>query len=387
MRLSCCRVIRGFAEEFLGRLPKSAVSGPPAAAWGSRDAAAAAWWGQRTAAFHGTVTHSPTCDAEAMKHASLELLREAGVGLLLHAWGAEPVVEGGAVRGCVFESKQGRRAALARIVVDATGDGDLFARAGAGFESDADERDIHHCMNACWLFGGVDMGRHLRWRRGEPEAWADFLRRGREAVGLFDKAFVSWRDDVALFMGPRLAGYSALDVDDLTAAELESRRLMMLHLDFYRAHAPGFAQAFLMLSAPQLGVRHARRLRGAKPVTRACWDGRVEPDEVGMSPSLSLKFPSVSIPFGALLPERLDGLLAPGRHVACDATSHSFLREIPQCWVTGQAAGVAAALAVRAGVEPRDVRIAELQAALRGQGVHLRTLEACAEPAARRAAC
>jgi hypothetical protein len=224
-------------------------------------------------------------------------------------------------------------------------------------------------MNTCWLFGGVDMPRHLAWRAEKPEEFSEFLRQGRERFGLLDKAFVSWRDDVALFMGPRLAGYSALKVDDLTEVELRSRRLMLDHLAFYRAHAPGFEGAFLMLSAPQLGVRHGRRLAGVASVTRGDWDGRVRADEIGVSPSLSPKFPPVSIPYGALVPEALDGLLAAGRHVSCDPSSHSFLREIPQCWLTGQAAGAAAALAADAGVEPRAVDIAALQAALRAQGV------------------
>jgi hypothetical protein len=127
-----------------------------------------------------------------------------------------------------------------------------------------------------------------------------------------------------------------------------------------------------MLSAPQLGVRHSRRLVGVNSVTRAQWPtGKVFDDEIGVSPSLSPVFPSISIPFGSLVPEMLDGLLACGRHMACDTNSHGFLREIPQCWVTGQAAGVAAAQAVAAGVEPRKVAIAPLRAALVRQGVYL----------------
>jgi hypothetical protein len=254
--------------------------------------------------------------------------------------------------------------------VDATGDGDLYARAGAAFEDDVDEGDIHHCMNTAFLFGGVDMPRHLRWRRERPEEWSAFLQRGRERLRYFDKPFVAWRDDVALFLGPRIAGYSAVDVEDLTAVEVLSHRLMEGHLALYREAAPGFAHAFLMLAAPQLGVRHARRLRGVAAVTRESWDGRVWPDEIGVSPSLAPKFANVSIPYGAILPERLDGLLAPGRHLACDPSSHSFLREIPQCWLTGQAAGVAAAIAASRGVAPRAVPVAELQAALRAQGAH-----------------
>lgn len=87
---------------------------------------------------------------------------------------------------------------------------------------------------------------------------------------------------------------------------------------------------------------------------------------------MSPKFPNVSIPYGALVPEALDGLLACGRHVSCDPNSHGFMREIPQCWVTGQAAGVAAALAVSRQVRVRDVDIAALQQALLAQGVYLR---------------
>ena len=364
-------VIRGFAEEFLARLPSTAKAGPSPAAWGARDAATAAWWAARTSAFHGIVTHSPTCDPEVMKLAAQEMVLEAGAELIFHAWGAVPILREGAVAGCFFESKQGRRAILAGCVVDATGDGDLFARAGAAYDADIDEDDIHHCMNTSWLFGGVNMPRYQRWRAEQPAEFSAFLQHGRERIRLFDKAFASWRDDVALFMGPRLAGYSAVDVDDLTQVEIQSHRLMAQHLALYREGAPGFENAFLMLSAPQLGVRHARRLRGVEAVRRSDWDGRVRLDEIGVSPSLSPKFPNVSVPYGALVPETLDGLLAPGRHVSCDPNSHSFLREIPQCWLTGQAAGVAAAMAVALAIPPRDVSILELQAALRAGGAHL----------------
>ncbi len=364
-------VIRGFAEEYLDRLPKGAVAGPPAEAWGARDAATASWWAQRTAAFHGIVTWSPTCDPEAMKATAQEMVLEAGAEILFHAWGAMPVLQDGAVRGAIFESKQGRRAVLARVVVDATGDGDLFHRAGAPSAADIDDRDIHHTMNTVWLFGGVDMPRWLAWRAEAPGEFAEFMRRGKEAHGLFDKPFVSWRDDVALFMGPRMAGFSAVDVADQTTVEIASHRAMTTHLAFYRAHAPGFEGAYPMLTAPQLGVRHGRRLVGMGSVTREAWDGRVQPDEIGVSPPLSPKFGNVSVGYGALVPAALDGLLAPGRHLSCDATSHSFLREIPQCWLTGQAAGVAAALSVEAGVEPRAVDVRMVQRALLRQGAHL----------------
>lgn len=366
-------VIRGFAEELFDRLPADAVAGPAREDWGSQDPAKAAHWSQRTAAYHGVVTWSPTVDPERLKLLSQEIVLERQVKLIYHSWAAVPIVQDGQVRGVVFESKEGRMAIMADVVVDATGDGDLFARAGAAFVNDIEEADVHHCMNTSWLFGGVDMKRWIDFKAGQPEAFSQFMAQGREAIGLFERPFVSWRDDIALFMGPRQTGYSALDVDDLTAVEVRSHRAMAAHLDFFRAHAPGFENAFLMLSAPQIGVRHARRLVGTGAVLRSQWpDGVPLADEIGVSPAVSPKFPNISIPYGALVPQSLDGLLACGRHISCDRNSHGFMREIPQCWITGQAAGVAAALASRGGIPPRDVDIGALQSALIAQGVYLR---------------
>lgn len=367
-------VIRGFGEEILARLPADAVAGPPREEWGNTDAARVAHWVQRTAAFRNVVTWSPTIDPEWLKLASQERVLEEKVRLIYHGWAAEPLMVDGRVRGAIFENKAGRQAIRARVVVDATGDGDLFARAGAAYESDSDENDIHHCMNTAWMFAGVDMQRWIDFRAGQPDQCSDFLARGREKFGLLERPFVSWRNDVAVFMGPRLSGYSAVDIDDQTEVEIRSHRLMAAHLSWYREHAPGFEHAFLMMSAPQLGVRHSRRLTGVNAVRREQWPtGLVHPDEIGVSPSLSQVFPSISIPYGALVPQTLDGLIACGRHISCDTNSHGFLREIPQCWVTGQAAGAAAALAVQAGVEPRAVDSRRLQQVLRDQGVFLRT--------------
>src|SRR6516164_5655503 len=338
------RVIEGIAAELLDRLPRDAVAGPSRSDWGSTDAATAAYWKERTAAFHGIVTWSAT------------------------------IVEEGRVAGAVVESKEGRLAIRAKVTIDCTGDGDLFYRAGAGSERDIDERDIHHCTNTAWLFGGVDMPGWIAFKTGDPQGFKAFLERGRKACGgLFERPFVSWRDDVALFLGPRLAGYSAVDVEDQTEVEIRSHRLMAQHLTVYREHGPGFANAYLLLSAPQLGVRHARRLVGIGRVTREDWSNATpRPDEIGISPSLSPRFPLLSVPYGCLVPRDIDGLLVAGRHISCDPSSHSFLREIPQCWLTGQAAGVPAALAGAERCAPRALPIAALQAALRRQQVLLR---------------
>ena len=373
------QVIKGFAEDFLDRFPKEGVAGPAREVWGSRDPAAAGYWGQRTAAFHGIVCWSPTIDPERMKVIKQEMLLEAGVRLVFHSWAARPIVEGGACTGAIFESKGGRQALMAKVVVDCTGDGDMFARAGAEFDTDIEQGDVHHSANTAFMLGGVDMNIWLEFRKGQPEQFTEFTARGRQACGFFQTPYVSWRNDIGLFLGPRQSGLSALDVDDQTELEIRSHRFMQSHCEFFRANAPGFENAYMLQSAPQLGVRHTRRLRGVDRIERSQWgDGVPLPTEVGVSPSVSPKYPLVSVPYGALVPRALDGLLAAGRHVSCDANSHGFMREIPQCWLTGQAAGVAAALAVNHAVQPRAVDMGELQQALRKQGVYLQDK---AEPA------
>ncbi len=381
------QVIAGLAGDFLDRLPDDAVKGPERSDWGSADVATAAYWAQRTAAFHGITTWSPTVDPEALKTLSMQMTLEQKVRLLFHAYAVEPIVEDGAIRGAIFESKEGRHAVLAKVVIDTTGDADLLARAGLSFETDSDPTDIHSCINTAFMIGGVDMNRWVDFKTGDGQGFKDFMARGRERLKYFERPFVSWRNDIALFMGPRLAGYCAVDVEDLSEIEIRSRQLTMGHLETYKEHAPGFENAFLMLGAPQIGVRHSRRLLGENKVVRGQWDdGTVWDNEIGVSTSLAPKFPNISVPYGALVPVGLDGVLAAGRHVACDTNSHSFLREIPQCWLTGQAAGVAAALSADAGIAPRALDPRLIQRELLRQGAYLSpSIEAAADASTRAA--
>jgi hypothetical protein len=396
-------VIRGLAEELLAALPRDEVAGPPRAEWGSRDTATAAWWAARTAAFHGVVTWSPTVSPESLKTASQRLAVEAGVELVHHAWVVDVLPDPRdpeRLAGVVLESKQGRLAVTADVLVDATGDADLVAaaarRRGADpsapptpargadpspdWVDDIDAGDIHHAINTSWLYGGVDMPAWLAFRATRPGDFAAFMARGRAELGLFEKPFVSWRHDVALFMGPRRAGLSALNLEDLTRVELESRDLMAAHLAFYRAHAPGFGRAYALQMAPQVGARHSRRIAGVARMSREDWGaGVVHADEVGISPSPALSVPNVSVRYGALVPRRFANLLAPGKHLASDPASHAFMREIPQCWLTGQAAGVAAAQAAATGADLRALPVEPLQRALRAQGVLLRGVAGGAE--------
>jgi len=294
-----------------------------------------------------------------------------------------PVQDGPEVRGAIFESKSGRQAILARVVIDATGDGDIFALAGAAFETDVvapDAREefefvvspnIHDRMTLSSRWGGVDMERYLAFRREHPSQYHALMARAKEH-GVFDRPHVMPRSDVALFMAPKMSGYSCLDVEHLTAVEIEGRRRVRGMLDFYRRAMPGFERAWLIDTSPQIGTRHSRRLVGVTKMTREAWTtGRRHDDEIAISPPPNARYPDVSVPLGCLVPATLDGLLAAGRNLSSDPATHSFMREIPQCWALGQAAGVAGAVAVASGVRLRDVDVAEVQRQLAKQGAWL----------------
>jgi hypothetical protein len=370
------QVIAGIGSELLDSLPQGAVAGPGPELWGSTDPDEVAYWRERLSAFRDTVCKSPMIDPEWLKIVSHEMLVGTGVRVLLHSWVVAAITDGDQVKGAIFESKQGRRAILAKVVVDATGDLDVCAQAGGAYvtdsETDGKGGNVQHCINTAFTWSGVDFTRWLEFKQGDPQGYRDFMARGGEAMGYVETPHVGWRDDVVVFMGPRLTGYSGLDVEHLSAVELESRRRMVSHLDFFRRHAPGFERAWIMLAAPQMGIRMTRRLDGLHAMTMDDWRAGVRhPDEVGVSPSPSQKIATISVPYRALVPERLDGLLVGGRHVASDAPTQSFMREIPQCWMTGHAAGAAAAIAAGTGVAPRDVDIAELRRELQAQGAYL----------------
>jgi len=366
------QVIAGVAKDLFDRLPEGARMGPKRSDWGSTDAATASYWQERMAAFHGTVTWSPTIDPEALKTLSFKMIQEQNVRLLLHSWAVASIVEDGVLKGIIFESKEGRQAILAKTVIDTTGDADILTRAGLGSDTDSERANMNQTINTAFLLGGVDMKRWLEFKLENPEGFKEFMALGRERAQFFEKPFHSWRNDVAVFLGPRMSGFSAIDVEDLTEVDICSRELTIKHLEIYRDSAPGFENAFLMLGAPQVGVRHSRRLIGENKVVREQWStGKVWGDEIGVSTSLSPKFPNISVPFGALVPKGLDGVLAAGRHIACDVNSHSFLREIPQCWMTGHAAGVAAAIAADSGVSVRNLDVKLVQAELKKQGAFL----------------
>ena len=146
-------MITGFGSEILDRLPADAVAGAPPEQWGSTDPEAVAHWGERLSAFRDTVTRSPMIDPEWLKHESLEMLLESGVGLLLHSWVVDVIADGRELRGAIFQSKQGRRAILAKVIVDTTGDLDVCAAALGGAALKETGRRVPRRSLTAWFAG------------------------------------------------------------------------------------------------------------------------------------------------------------------------------------------------------------------------------------------
>ncbi|MFN8522977.1 MAG: FAD-dependent oxidoreductase [Chloroflexota bacterium] len=363
-------VVGGIGKELMDDCgaQEGGLVGPSPDLWGSHDPEANAFWGARSAARRGVVTWTPTIDPEILKAVSNDKVRQAGVQMLLHCWAVGPAMVDGRVGGAIFESKEGRFAVLADVTIDCTGDGDIFAGAGAPFESDVDSDSIHALVNTACRFGNVDSQTYLDFQIKNPKAYSDLMRQA-DAAGVSLRCGVMPQNGQSLCMHPKYAGYSALKVADLTEAELRSRDAHRTGLEWFREHMPGWQQAILLETAPQIGVRHSRRLAGTTRVTMEHWKGggRFE-DGVGLCPGMTPQMPTLQIPLGSLLPRHLDGMLVAGRNLSCDATSHNALREVPECWVMGEGAGVAAAQAVRQRAAVREVDLAAVQNRLRETG-------------------
>lgn len=292
--------------------------------------------------------HNPTSDPEATKFMMDEMIAEAGVQVFLHSWASDVVMEGDVVRGAVFESKSGRQAILAKVVIDTTGDGDLFAAAGAEHEQRL------HAIGLVHRLGNVDRADLAKLKE------AGFRSLG-SAEPLESVKWVNLR-------GPST---DALDVNDLTRLEMEHRRSIWKRVQKLRA-TPGGEKVFLLQTAPQLGVRTTRILAGTKQLTYA--ESRAATkfaDTVAVGGAQNAQHAGWPIPYGVLVPKKLDGLLTAGRSSCVDEKLIEDMRLIASCLTTGHAAGAAAALAVKDNVRPRDVDIAKLQALLKSQGAYL----------------
>jgi FAD-dependent oxidoreductase family protein len=313
----------------------------------------------------------PTIDAEAFKYVLADMVLDSGITAYLDCWGVDAIVDGkGAVRGAVFESKSGRQAILADIVIDCSGDGDIYAAAGAAFEK------VKTNIGLISRIGNIDEVDMAVGRGSEdPEHPAT----GKPSEGRPSKGRVNDMNGHAGNSTPALhmnwlnmkgpVG-DALDITDLTAMELKHRRGTWGNVEKLR-QKPGNEQVFLAETAPQLGVRLSRLLDGVQKLTvQDIRSGAKFKDVIGYSGTYA-NAPEFQIPYGSLVPSKVENVLAAGRCISAEFEVADITRLIPVCWVTGQAAGLAAALCIQDKCKPRNVSVTKLQNLLRQQGAYL----------------
>src|SRR5271167_474717 len=356
--------VRGICAELIERMHRWGLAVYPPASDRGHDLAMYRKW-SRWGLFDFTTrtTPHPICyavafDPDGWKRASDDIVREAGIELRLHSWFSGTIVEDGRAAGIVVETKEGRQAIMGRVVIDATGDLDVAASAGASFIDGA------YMVTTVFRLGGVDTDEAERFQFEEPERFRAADREARRVIaGSWDYWWLKTPLPGIVWCNcPHMTGLDGMKVADLTRAEFEGRKRIHAMVEHVRAKLPGFANCYVVDVAPQTGVRQTRMLQGEYVVTKEDVTSRVHfPDSVARGRDYYT-------PYRALLPKGVGRLLVAGRHYSATPSAQRSSREIPPCMAMGEAAGVAAALALEKNVGVDKIDVATLQARLRARG-------------------
>jgi glycine/D-amino acid oxidase-like deaminating enzyme len=334
---------------------------------------------------------------EKLKTVLLEMLVEAGVELQLYTFASDAILQDDVLQGVVAESKSGREAILARITVDATGDGDVAAKAGVPYHKGREGDGKMQPMTLMFKVAGVDAARVVKF------------------VGAFEDSYASPQGDIQALARQHLpfpAGHlliypsslpgivtcnmtNAVEVDgtqaqDLTRAELVCRSQLEPIQRFLREYVAGFEQCYIINSAASIGVRETRHFAGEYTLTEEdILAARVFEDWAAPQVHFNFDvhnlsgsgldatgqqrhFPQVrryTIPYRCFVPLKIDNLYLAGRNISGTHKAHSNYRVMPVCAMMGQAVGTAAALCVQQNTTPRRLKPQDVQAVLTAQGV------------------
>jgi hypothetical protein len=391
------RVTGGIAQEFVERLVE--MGGSP---------------GHLPDASDYVPTITPF-DPEIHKWLLMAMCEEAGVRLLLHANFLASVVDGSRLAGVWVQTVAGPREMRAHRVIDCSADALVSSAAGVPCEQ-GNADGLVQPMTMMFRLSHVDLDRTAEWLRAHPDQirtsvppeqfsadtltaiaglwdlWKDAREAGevdipREIVSLFRGAH---RDEVTVNM-TRVTGLDPLDADDLTRAEIETRRQTMTLLRFFQTRVPGFAQCRLAATPAQVGVRESRRIVGEYQLTGDdLLQARTFPDAVARSGypidihnpkgagTSTVRLPAgrtYEIPYRCLVPLQVDDLLVAGRCISVTHEALASTRLTPTIMTLGQAAATAAVQSLRANAPPRLIDTDELRTSLVAQGVDLRRPE------------
>jgi ribulose 1,5-bisphosphate synthetase/thiazole synthase len=356
---------------------------------------------------------SHALDAEMFKWVADELVQEAGITPLLHRLGVAPIVRNGAIRGVITESKAGREAILARRVIDATGDADIATRAGAPVRKSPKEEMM--AVSVMFSMSGVDKRKFIDAVKADPQTYGDWSGNGEwdyETTGKEDELFspflrkpfqqalaaglippslqtiagtwgtVTDQGDLTYLNLVHVPCIDGTDPADLTRGEMRGRREAIYALEALRKFMPGCEDAKLRNFGMTLGIRDTRKIDALYNLTGndVREQGRFD-DAIGIFPEFVdgygvLILPTTGrywqVPYRALVPKGIDDLIVAGRCIGGDKISHASARNMMCCAVSGQGAGVAAAISLQRDESFANVNIGAVQSELLRQGARIR---------------
>ena len=351
-------------------------------------------------------------EAEMFKYVADVLVEEAGVEPMLHRLCVAPIVEDGVIRGVITESKSGREAILAGRVVDATGDADVAFRAGAPTRKTPKEEMLS--ASVMFSLSGVNKRRFMDAVKADPQKYRDwagnfewdietdgkeddlfspFLRKPfRQAVeaGLIPPNLITmagtWgtvtdQGDLTYLNLIHLGELDGTDANELTRGEIEGRRQAIHAIAALRAYMPGCEDAKLRNFGMTIGLRDTRKIEALYDLTADDVRGQARfEDSIGIFPEFIdgyglLVLPTTGryfhVPYRSLVPLGVGNLIVAGRSIGGDKVSHAAVRSMMCCAVSGQGAGVAAAISLRTGQPFDRLDVGLVQAELKRQGARI----------------
>ncbi len=367
-------LVRGIQEEWFTRLDKSAPEaylGPSLDEIGEDSPIKLDRWDlvhgctMYKGALSNRLVRGPTFEPNQLKiEMDLMIQEEPNIKVMLHCWGSKPIMDGNTLKGVIYESKEGRKAVLAKVVIDATGDGDIFCQTGAPFIEKPAPGSRADKTALVWRMGGVDYEAYARWGKEHPDLMNSFKDELSRVAGYRTMPLAGERNDIVWFNN-WLPGLNCANIEDIKTTEFTVRNSIRRIIKFCREYMPAaFRNAYLYDIAPQLGARCSRRIEGEYVMNTldfAC--AHKFDDVIAWHSCIGHRNDGcpIEIPYRCILPKKVENLLCPGRHLSADDTAIDALNLIPQCVGTGQAAGVAAAVCVAEGTTTHNANIRRIQ--------------------------
>ncbi len=332
-------------------------------------------------------------DTAAYKVAADQLVQASGVQLLFHALGCGVLMDGPRrVGALLLETKSGRRAVVGRCFIDASGDGDLAAWAGAPYDK-GDGAGNFLYPSTMFRVNGVDPARAGKAWEAIPGLMLQAEREGRyrfprkTPIVRPQKSGIEWRVNLTQLANAQGNAMDGTDADELSQAEVLGRRQIAEVAGFLR-EVPGFERSYVVDIAPQVGIRETRRVRGLYQLTESdVLECASFPDTIGVNGwplelhlkgDVEFRWPKIPesrgfnhLPYRMVVPQGLDNVWVAGRCASMSHEAQSAARVTGACFVMGEAAGTAAHLAMSSGTTAADVDVSRLQEQLAAQGVFL----------------